>query len=236
MSLDTNKSLITVLQQIEAALKKWEELAKYKKSSDFNDGYYKINEAHQQEIVTLLCATIDRLAPTGSRYRSDIHDIFDYYRKHRGDNPEVIDRLAGILKALKSDYEAGYLKSVQELIHGDIFADFLEMADYFLEQNYKDPAAVMAGGVLEEHLRKLCLKNDLPIEDVKEERNIPKTGGRLNDDLAVNKVYGKLDQKTITVWLDLRNKAAHGKYDEYHKQQVTSMVQGIRDFLIRYPA
>ena len=55
----------------------------------------------------------------------------------------------------------------------------------------------------------------------------------LNADLAKNEIYSKLDQKTVTSWFDLRNKAAHGKYDEYSKEQVSIMLQGIIEFMSR---
>ena len=53
------------------------------------------------------------------------------------------------------------LANIDELIHADIFTGFLEMGYYLLEEGYKDPAAVLAGGTLEEHLRKLCQKNNI---------------------------------------------------------------------------
>ena len=53
---------------------------------------------------------------------------------------------------------------------------------------------------------------------------------------AKAKVYEKLDQKNVTAWLDLRNKAAHGEYEKYGGPQVGLMIAGIRDFLTRHPA
>jgi hypothetical protein len=44
-------------------------------------------------------------------------------------------------------------------VAAEVFTDFIEMAEHLLEQGYKDPAAVVAGSVLEEHLRQLCHKN-----------------------------------------------------------------------------
>jgi hypothetical protein len=64
-------------------------------------------------------------------------------------------------------------------------------------------------------------------------KSIPKKADSLNSDLAKAEVYTKLDQKSVTTWLDLRNKAAHGKYDKYTKAQVELMVQGVTDFLVR---
>ena len=51
--------------------------------------------------------------------------------------------------------------------------------------------------------------------------------------LPKNSVYNKLDQKNVTAWLDLRNKAAHGKYQEYTKEQVSLMLQSLSDFMVR---
>ena len=62
-------------------------------------------------------------------------------------------------KSLRADYEKGYLKTTTEIIHGDVFADFLESAKYLLDRSYKDAAEVIAGGVLEDQLRKLSIKN-----------------------------------------------------------------------------
>ena len=36
----------------------------------------------------------------------------------------------------------------------------LEMAEHLLAADYKDAAAVLGGGVLEEHLRQLCKKQE----------------------------------------------------------------------------
>jgi hypothetical protein len=185
--------------------------------------------------MTSLTTTLSRLVPKSSQYSTDMDEVLESHRK-TANKYDTVDRLAGILRALRSDYENGYLASVQELVHADLFNDFLEMASYLHAEGYKDPAAVMAGGVLEEQLRKLCLKNGLPIEDAKPTGNEPKKAGRLNDDLAGHGVYNKLDQKQVTSWLDLRNKAAHGQYTEYTKEQVALMLQGIRDFIMRNPA
>ena len=58
----------------------------------------------------------------------------------------------------------------------------------------------------------------------------------MNSDLASASAYSKLDQKNVIAWLDLRNKAAHGKYDEYDLKQVALLTQSVRDFISRNPA
>ena len=107
------------------------------------------------------------------------------------------------------------------------------MAEHLLESGYKDPAAVMAGSVLEEHVRQLCSKNGIEIEDDREGKLVPRKADRMNADLAKADVYTKLDQKLVTAWLDLRNHAAHGKYEIYSAEQVRQMITGVLEFMAR---
>ncbi len=106
------------------------------------------------------------------------------------------------------------------------------MASELLAKGYKDPAAVIGGAVLEEHLRKLTSKVGLPV--VHEGK--PIKADRLNANLGKSSAYNVLDQKNITAWLDLRNKAAHGDFGAYDHGHVDVMLQGIRGFLARNPA
>ena len=138
-----------------------------------------------------------------------------------------------ILKSAKVEVEGGWLTTVRGILSAEIFSDFLEMSKYLLSEGYKDPAAVMIGSVLEEHLRQLCIKNGLPTEYEKDGELVPKKADRLNAELAASNIYNKLDQKNITAWLDLRNKVAHGKYKEYTKEQVELMLQAVTEFMAR---
>jgi hypothetical protein len=140
--------------------------------------------------------------------------------------------LSGILATLLEDIAAGRLATVTELLHADLFGDFLDMAQHLLEEGYKDAAAVMAGGVLEEHLRKLCAKFGVPATT----NTKPKKADAMNADLAGALAYPKSDQKNVTAWLGLRNDAAHGNYAAYKLEQVVLLIQSIRDFITRVPA
>ena len=151
-------------------------------------------------------------------------------------NPSNVEMGMAILTAIKSEIQGGWLFTMKGLITAEIFSDFLEMAEHLLNTGYKDPAAVMVGSVLEEHLRQLCLKNNIPIEFEKDDKLIPKKADRLNADLAkedIYSIYSKLDQKMVTAWLDLRNKAAHGKYEEYNIDQVKHGLLSVTEFLTR---
>ncbi len=142
----------------------------------------------------------------------------------------------GVLKACHDELAGGWVFTTKGLVSAEVFSDFLSMAEHLLSENYKDPAAVVVGSVLEEHLRQLCQKNSIPIEWAKPDGSlVPLKADAMNAELAKTNVYSKLDQKNVTAWLDLRNKAAHGKYKEYTESQVDLMLRAVSEFIGRTP-
>jgi hypothetical protein len=219
-----------ILRQLDSLISEANKFQHYiQQGRDGTHYYSNVPKSELADFLTRVVAAIERLAPSGSAYVQTLRGILSGYDPIRTDR---IDPYVGILKALRADYDAGYLQSVTELIHADLFADFMEMAEHLLDQGYKDPAAVITGSVLEEHLRKLCGKNGIIVS----QGGKPKKADTLNAELAGANVYSKLDQKNVTAWLDLRNKAAHGKYSEYTKDQVALLIQSVRDFITRNPA
>lgn len=166
-------------------------------------------------------------------YKKDHPHYTEFDSSTNGFYVENVNSGIAILKSIKDEIEGGWLITMKGLVTAEIFSDFIEMAEHLLSENYKDPAAVIIGSVLEEHLRQVCLKLGIEIEEEKHGKLIPKKADRLNADLVKSEAYSKLDQKAITTWLDLRNKAAHGKYSEYTKEQVELMMQGIIEFIAR---
>ncbi len=141
----------------------------------------------------------------------------------------------GIVEAARSELAGGWIQTTRGLLSAEIFADFLEMAEHLLSEGYKDAAAVIAGSALEEHLRQLAIAANVSTTRMKDDVEVPLKADALNANIAKADVYSKLDQKSITAWLDLRNKAAHGQYNEYGRDQVALMVEGIRQFISRIP-
>jgi hypothetical protein len=176
---------------------------------------------------------IRQYAPIGSQYLANLDFVI---RGARRASWHGITELRTILEALENDYRAGYLQTVPERIHADMFADFLEMSEYLMGDGLKDPAAVLIGGVLEQHLRQLAQKNGVAVETATTTGTKPKKADALNADLATTGAYGKNEQKQITAWLGIRNSAGHANYTEYTKEQVDLFLQGLRDFIARHPA
>ena len=184
------------------------------------------------ELYTLLRSAISKFSPPNSWYREQAINAEGNTVFFR--NPRIIIQLAGALKALRTAYNEGLMLSVREIIHAEVFDDFLDMADHlFNEQNLKEPAAVIGGGVLEQHLIELCKKNKI---DTLKPNGKPKKADTLNSDLKAAGVYSKTEHKEITAWYGIRNHAAHGEHDKYTEGQVDLMLRGIRHFISRFPA
>jgi len=185
-----------------------------------------------QNLLARSISAVERVTGLNSVYSRQIKDVNE---RHKGDIFRLHPTI-GIVMALKSELESGYLETIEQIIHADLFSDYLEMAGHLIKEGYKDPAAVLAGSTLEVHLRKLANLHDVEVDVVKRGKHVPKKSDRLNADLTKAGAYTKLDQKSITAWLALRNHAAHGRYDEYLSDQVVLMISGIGDFISRIPA
>ena len=95
-------NLQVVLNQIDVALVRYNDLWARSKYDDCSDQ----PDIELNEVLTILAAMIDRIAPRGSRYRENAHEALT---KFGASNPHNFKILPGILVALRSDYVAGYL-------------------------------------------------------------------------------------------------------------------------------
>lgn len=164
-------------------------------------------------------------------YRKN-HIFYTSFDEYYDENVSYIQMGLDILNTIRQEVEGGWLFALKDLIAAELFIDFLEMAEHLLEQGYKDPAAVIVGSTLENHLRQLYSANSI---DTNRKNNrgrlVPKKADQLNSELAKKGVYNRLDLKNVTAWLELRNNAAHGKYNKYSQEQVSLMLSGVMNFM-----
>jgi len=164
------------------------------------------------------CSTLLSILPDDYIYASEYTEHCCNYRY------DSVELGLGILRAAKEDIESGVLHKVVDIVSAEIFDDFLDMAEYLLENKYKDPAASLIGAVLENELRRMCRGNDIP---VKSDDNI----GSLNQKLFQKPVYGKPQMRQISIWQAIRDSADHGKFEDYNAESVKNMLEGVRNFL-----
>lgn len=130
----------------------------------------------------------------------------------------------GILRGALEDVEQGNLESLQSLVVAEVFSDFLDQAQHLLENGYKDPAASLAGAVLENGLRSLAERKGIPTRDTD---NL----SALNNKIAAKGIYNRLRQRRVETWIEVRNAADHGRFDESTEPDVADLIKGVRDFL-----
>lgn len=135
------------------------------------------------------------------------------------------------LKAALEDLKGGNFFEAKHLIEAEVFGDLLEQAEELQCSGYKDAAAVLVGGVLEKHMRSMCASRGI---------SLLKPNGKhkmindLNDELAKDGAYNALKKKQVTAWADLRNKAAHGNFNEYTANDVDAFLRDVSAFCANF--
>jgi hypothetical protein len=214
-----------VLRQLEHILKAVTEV----KVALSNQHFDNIEYYDRITACTRMASALKRFAPEGSPYYGEMPEEYEY---------TDFSRLYGKLTALRDDYKIGGLATFKEIVASDISSDYLKMAEHLLESDgLKLPAAVLAGSVLEEHLRNLCTKNNIDIDFTDKKGDLcTKKAATMNDELRQKGVYHLNDHKQITAWYGVRSSAAHGKDSEFNETQVEMMIQGVRSLISRFPA
>ncbi len=160
-------------KQLDSLLDEYKSFQNQSEHKELND----LPKNDRQSLITRVNAAVHRISGGNSIYSNDIKRIIQAHPNlHR-----YTSSIMGIAQALRDDIKAGYITTLTEIAHGDIFADFLEMAQHLLESGYKDASAVIAGSTLESHIRELCNKFKIPVEETdKKGKLCPMKADRLN--------------------------------------------------------
>ncbi|MDM5181753.1 DUF4145 domain-containing protein [Massilia sp. DJPM01] len=132
-------------------------------------------------------------------------------------SPTRFRRVVSVFLAAKEDFEGGYIVTMRNLVQSDVFTDELHQADELLRAGYHSPAAVIAGVVLETAMRDFCVQKGVPSGKL----------SKMNEDLAKAGHYNSIVQKQVTALAAVRNSAAHGKNEEFSKEDVRAMIRDV---------
>lgn len=211
----------------DAILKQLSSVADAFKDATNSSGY--IDDDDARFVIVRARAAIERVAPPHSAYLDEAETVL-------GEDSSIswtAQHLCAIVEALRADYQAGAMVEVEELVHADLFSDFIEMAHELHEKGFVGPAAVVAGSVLEEHLRKLAAKNGISLADG---NGRAKSVEVIGVDLRKAQAITEVERKSVTAWYAQRTEAAHGRADALAPPEVERMIDGVRDFVARHPA
>jgi hypothetical protein len=158
--------------------------------------------------------------------------------KNLARKPSALEHMIGTLQGLKNTYENGFLDNLEEKIVANISADYMTQVEELLGEGQPGqydhvPAAVLCGAVLEDALRRLCDRQTPPVPTEKPNGQ-PKALNALIQDLQKANAFNKLKAQQLRGWAQVRNSAAHGKFDEFSRDDVELMVKGVNNFLADY--
>jgi len=129
------------------------------------------------------------------------------------------------LKAARSDWAGDFVGDVRKLAEADVCADLLGQASHLEDNKYHLAAVVIAGAVLEQHIRSMCDSRSIATNT---DKGASKNLELMNQELTKANAYDMVRAHQIRTWSALRNDAAHGQpFDEKH---VPDYLRGITDF------
>jgi hypothetical protein len=115
--------------------------------------YEKMACADRVQLEAMYDAAFMRLVPPRSTYAAYLQE--NAYA--------TIEEKRGLLSALRTAYDQGWIQNFTELVHESLLSDHLGMAEQLLDDGLKDAAAMYASGVLEDHLRNLARKHGIDL-------------------------------------------------------------------------
>jgi len=185
------------------------------------------------EVKTELLSLMNFISPSSAHFQQLREEINN---NKWDDSADSI--LCGYVRGLKRDYEAGMFDSLSEIIETTVAYNYMKQAELLLGEGTKGqinhiPAAVLAGAVLEDALRRLCQRQTPPI-NVQKSDGSPKTLDPLIADLQRADVLDKAKADMLKSWAKIRNYAAHGMFEKLKGDDVQAMIEGVKKFLADY--
>ena len=148
---------------------------------------------------------------------------------------ERAERTKGLVFATKELIENDRLEQIVDSVRVQTESEVLDSAFELLAQGHLTAAAVLGGGALEVHMRRLydkqpgasALKGDPSIAKYEKEISAARNLGQPVP-------YEPVDSKNILAWAGFRNAAAHTPTTaNATPEQIRLMLEGIREFIAR---
>lgn len=217
-----------ILDELDALIRKGKQLDESFKPDRLNRYGSPIPEHEHRAFATSTLATIKRISGEESQYyaMAPKPDSSTRICAARTD-PTIIPGLRGALIALRAAVEGDLLVSLESRIRIAVHDDLLQQASDLTETGYHVAAMVLTGGVLEDHLRKMC-----------EHRSLSWSGSgsisKYNENLRTE-AYNKATWRRIQSIGDIRNSAAHGEFEDVNEADVQDALSFTSRFLSDYP-
>jgi hypothetical protein len=138
-----------------------------------------------------------------------------------------ITRGMAVLKAAWTNTSAAEITETEPRIRPDACDDYLEQAETYFNLGRPQSAAILAGDVLEETLRKLCRVNHVPLVS-------RLTANDMNSELVKRGVYDTEVAECLAQLTEIWDKANCGLWSEFSKNDVQTMLGQVREFVANH--
>ena len=147
----------------------------------------------------------------------------------------TVRAIVATLKGIRDNYVNGFYVGLEEQIIANVSSDYMGQAEALLQGEIQGQynhvaAAVLCGAVLEDNLRRLC-QEQTPTIDIAKSNGQKRTMEPLIQELQRAGVFNKGVADHLRAWTKIRNYAAHGEVTEFTREQVDSMLSGVKHFL-----
>lgn len=183
-------------------------------------------------MVTSLVACIERTAPRDSYVTSAHESAARTNGRGIVTSDTTINKLIGILLAVRQDIEAGYIRTLEDRARDALSDDLLETASSIAAQS-APAAVVLAVSVLEEHVRKLAAARDI---DTRKANGGHRSFEDMTADLLNADVLSSSEKRLMGGWYAQRTSAAHGHFDDVVADTAPGIIDGVRAMLVTHPA
>jgi hypothetical protein len=134
-----------------------------------------------------------------------------------------VDRMAALLTRLLEEIEGGLLTTIENHAIAVTFDDFLDHGAEYLKHGRKDEAAVIAGIVFEDTMRRICRVLGVPENGVALDTLI--------SELTKRDVMTELKAKRARAAAGLRTSAAHARWEQIQLGDVNPVIEFTRELM-----
>jgi hypothetical protein len=164
--------------------------------------------------------------PPQSYFREELKRITTNQQLATGAPWELVQKMQGLLAALKEEAAHGLLRTIEDIAFASAFDEFLDHAEAFHKSNKAREAGVLAAIVLEDTIKRIAEKN-----------GVAGRGSSLEplvDELVKAGVFTPVKAKRVKAYAGVRNPALHAEWDKFDVRDAGDLIAGTRELIATY--
>jgi hypothetical protein len=207
-----------IIEQLTNLIAEWEILRRW------NEYWQTLSQEHEQKcegFLSQIYAFVSQNIKSHNWYHISIIKITN--GNHSFTIPQAVGSIVEILKRLKSDIENWFLKWFESQISAEIFDNFLDHWEQYLNNDMKNEAGVIIGITFEDSIRKLARLIGINENWVKIDLII----SQLQESNTISPIEAKRARSSAAV----RTSAAHTRWEEFTKNDVESCLKFTKELI-----